>query len=233
MAPRPPVHSRSFLPDELLGPLSEAERIHAPKALWASGRTDLLRDGARVAVVGSRRASALGLARATRLADYLARRGVVVLSGLAAGIDSAAHRAAITAGGGTIAVLGTPLDRVYPAENRALQEEIASRHLAISEFAPGSTVRPSNFVRRNRTIALLAHASVIVEAGESSGSLSQGWETLRLGRLLFLLSSVVRDPRLRWPAQMLEHGAIELSRPEGVLDHLPLDAGRPLVAPPF
>ena len=115
------------------------------------------------------------MAEAGDIARVLTREGkAVIVSGLARGIDTAAHKAAIEAGGKTIAVLGTPLDRTYPAENKALQAEIIKNHLAVSQFRVGSEVFSSNFIRRNRVMALIADASVIVEAGESSGSLSQG-----------------------------------------------------------
>ena len=111
--------------------------------------------------------------RAAKLARILAEHCVVV-SGLAEGIDSAAHRAAIDSNGRTIAVFGTPLDECYPRKNADLQAEIASRHLLVSQIAPRTAVRRQNFPIRKRTMALLADASVTVEAGETSGSLSQG-----------------------------------------------------------
>ena len=143
------------------------------------------------------------------------------MSGLAAGIDTAAHKAAIEAKGRTVAVLGTSLDNVYPKENSQLQKEIATNHLAISQFPIGYPTRPENFVMRNRTMALISNASVIVEAGDTSGSLHQGWEALRLGRTLFIWKSIVGDTSLTWPEQMIRHGALELDDPRRVLDVLP------------
>lgn len=197
--------------EELLGPLNEVERKNAPREVFVAGDLGLLRRGRRVSVVGSRAASKEGLARATKLARLLVERGVVVVSGLAEGIDTAAHRAAIDAGGRTIAVLGTPLDQFFPAENRALQERIMREHLAISQFAPGSPGGRKCFPMRNRTMALLSDATIIVEAGEGSGTLHQGWEALRLGRPLFLLDSVVKNDTLAWPGEMLGYGAEVLS----------------------
>ena len=101
---------------------------------------------------------------------------MIVVSGLACGIDTAAHTAAIESGGKTIAVLGTPLDDTYPQENQALQSLIMAQHLAVSQFAPGAGTQPKNFPVRNRTMALLTDATVIVEAGEKSGTVHQGWE---------------------------------------------------------
>ena len=160
-----------------------------------------------MAIVGARRASPEGLKRARKLARLLVSRGIVVVSGLAEGIDTAAHRAAIEAGGHTIAVLGTGLDRVYPQSNRPLQDLIGKDHLLVTEFPEGQSTAKWHFPRRNRTMALLSDASVIIEAGDSSGSLSQGWEAIRLGRALFLARSVVEDSSLTWPEQMLGYGA--------------------------
>lgn len=197
--------------EELLGPLNEVERKYAPSCLYVCGDLNLLRHTQRVAIVGSRKASPNGLARAKKLASLLADRGIVVVSGLAEGIDTAAHTACMQKGGRTVAVIGTPLDKTYPARNTALQEKIMADHLCISQFPPGTPIQRHNFPMRNRTMALISDITVIIEAGESSGSLSQGWEALRLGRGLFIAKSVVDDPSLKWPQDMLEYGAKVLS----------------------
>jgi DNA processing protein len=207
--------------DDLLGPLNDIERKFAPAFLYAQGRTDLLRTGRRVSIVGSRKATELGLKRAARLARILSERGVTVVSGLAEGIDTAAHRSAIQHRGRTIAVIGTPLNEAYPKSNAELQAQIAHEHLLISQFAPDQPVQKQNFILRNRTMALISDASVIVEAGETSGSLSQGWEALRLGRSLFVLKSLVDNPALSWPTKLLDYGAYVLSEPEDLLALLP------------
>jgi DNA processing protein len=209
--------------EQLLGPLNEVERKNAPPRLFFIGDRTLLQTGRRVSIVGSRKASAQGLRDASELARSLVDAGVTVVSGLAEGIDTAAHSATIEAGGRTIAVLGTPLDRAYPQQNRALQVRIAREHLLISQFAIGSTVRPSHFPVRNRTMALLSDATVIVEAGEKSGSLHQGWEALRLGRPLFILESQLLDPSLSWPGEFARYGAKALSNDDlgTLLDFLP------------
>ncbi len=111
-----------------------------------------------------------------------------------------------------IAVLGTPLDKAYPAKNRELLEAIKRDHLAVSQFPLGYPAKKENFPRRNRTMALISDATVIVEAGEKSGTRSQGWEALRLGRLLFIMRNVADDPGLTWPKEMIGHGAQILSR---------------------
>src|SRR5688572_29882932 len=199
-----------FRPEELLGPLNEVEKKNAPAVLFVSGDTSLSRRR-RVSVVGSRKATRDGLVRARSLALELVKRHVVVVSGLAEGIDTAAHQAAIEAGGKTIAILGTPLDKTFPAKNRALQDLIVRDHLAISQFAAGYPARRENFPMRNRTMALLSDATVIVEAGETSGTLHQGWEALRLGRPLFLMESIA-SKGLEWPDEMRHYGAQLLSR---------------------
>jgi DNA processing protein len=213
----------AFRVDELLGELTDAERKYAPQELYLVGDKSLLTDHPKVSIVGSRDASDEGVRRATVLARALAERGIVVVSGLARGIDTAAHRAAIAAGGHTIAVLGTPLDQCYPTENRDLFELIQSRHLAVSQFPVGSAVTKGNFPRRNRVMALLSDATVIVEAGEQSGSLNQGWEAIRLGRLVFLMEVLTKDQSLSWPSKMVAYGAQVLRRDnlEPVLENLP------------
>ncbi len=198
---------KELAPEELLGLLNDVERKNAPKRLFVAGDTSLLRGGPRVSIVGSRKASARGLSDARSLAQALVGRGAVVVSGLAEGIDTAAHEGAIAAGGRTVAVLGTPLDEFFPAKNRALQERIMREHLAVSQFASGVPSRPGNFPMRNRTMALLSDATVIVEAGEKSGSLHQGWEALRLGRPLFLFESLLRESSPSWSAEMERYGA--------------------------
>ena len=218
----PPSAPDGVTPDTVLGPLNELERIHAPAQLFLAGNVDLLRRRPKVSVVGSRKASPEAIRRAARLARILVENNVVVVSGLAEGVDTAAHRAAMEAGGSTIAVIGTPLDKNYPKENRDLQCEIASRHLVVSQFTPGTKVRPYFFPMRNRTMALIVDASVIVEAGATSGSLSQGWEALRLGRSLFIMQSILDNhPDLEWPLKMQEYGALILREPEDLLDSLP------------
>jgi hypothetical protein len=106
-------------------------------------------------------------------------------------------------------VLGTPLDQFYPKGNHDLQQTLMREHLVVSQFPLGYPVTPKNFPIRNRTMALLTDATVIVEAGEKSGTVHQGWEALRLGRLLFLLESVAMEPALSWPKEMIHYGAID------------------------
>jgi DNA processing protein len=120
-------------------------------------------------------------------------------------------------------VIGTALDQPYPKENAKLQEAIARDHLVVSQFPFGYPSLPQNFPLRNRTMALVTDATVIVEAGENSGTLHQGWEALRLGRTLFLMESVAENPALTWPSEMIGYGAQVLSREnlDAVIENLP------------
>lgn len=206
---------------DLLGDLNEIEKKYAPAAVYSIGDIGTFFSGPRVSIVGSRHASPDGLKRATRAARQLADAGIVVVSGLAEGIDTAAHRAAIETRGATVAVVGTPLDQVYPKASQDLFREIAESHVAISQFAVGTSVGRHNFPMRNRTMALLSEATIIVEAGESSGTVHQGWEAIRLGRPLFFLESLLRAG-LSWPSEMIEYGAQVLTRDNigHVIDYL-------------
>ena len=170
------------------------------RVVWYAGDAALL-ERPCVAVVGTREASNEGRARARRLGRELAEQGVVVVSGLAKGIDTEALTAAISAGGVVVAVIGTPIDRAYPAENAPLQEKIAAEHLLISQFASGSMTFPSSFPVRNRLMAALSDATVIIEASDSSGTLHQAAECVRLDRWLFIARSVMADRTLEWPSK--------------------------------
>lgn len=218
------MNNRELTPDELLGPLNDVEQKFAPKKLFVAGNVDYLQLGGRVSIVGSRKASPEGLARARKLANLFLARDVVVVSGLAEGIDTAAHTTAIDQGGRTIAVIGTPLDKVYPKQNAALQDRIMNEHLCISQFPSGYPTRPGCFPMRNRTMALISDATVIIEASDTSGSLSQGWEALRLGRGLFITKAVAENAQLKWPKEFLHYGARVLSDEtvEELFDMLPL-----------
>jgi DNA processing protein len=177
-------------------------RFQSDSRLWCVGDAALLRKKC-VAIVGTRGVSNDGAARSRRLARDLAAAGVVIVSGLAKGVDTEALTAAIEAGGRVVAVIGTPIDRAYPAENNALQERIYREHLLISQFAPGERVYPSNFPERNKLMAALSDGTAIIEAGDTSGTLHQAAECGRLGRWLFIAKSVVADPSLQWPKRFL------------------------------
>ena len=177
----------------------------------------------RVSIIGSRNASEKGLLEAKDIASKLVEKNIVIVSGLARGIDTVAHKTAIEKGGKTIAVLSTPLDKVYPKENSELQDQIMRDHLAISQYPIGHITTRKDFVFRNRTMALISNASVIVEAGESSGTLHQGWESIRLGRPLYLCKNIAENKKLEWPKKMINYGAMILDDPLDILEELPSD----------
>jgi DNA processing protein len=206
---------RAVRTEELLGELNAVERKFAPDEMFCAGDVALLQTPS-VSIVGSRAASKEGLARAKRFAKLLVERGMTVVSGLADGIDTAAHRSAIEGGGRTIAVLGTPLEKTYPAKNRDLQELIMREHLAVSQFAAGTKTGRHSFPTRNRTMALISGATVIIEAAEGSGSLHQAWEAIRLGRQVFLAKSLFDNSELKFPREFESYGAEVLENEESV-----------------
>ncbi len=160
-------------------------------------------DRPRIAIVGARKATVEGRRRAVQLARDCARAGVVVVSGLAEGIDYAAHTAAIDHGGKTIAVLGTPLDSVYPAKHAELQRVIYRDHLLLSPFTWGDKFVPTNFPERNRIMARLAIATVIIEASDTSGSLHQAAESVQVGHPVFISAGLLDDDTLTWPKRFI------------------------------
>jgi DNA processing protein len=190
--------------------------IHqAPPVLFTRGR--LVPDDMAVSVVGSRQASSRGLGIAAGVARGLAARGVTVLGGLALGIDTAAHRAALEAGGRTVCVIGTGIGRAYPAQNRDLQEEIAARGLVLSQFWPDAPPQRHNFLMRNATMSGYGLATVVVEAGEQSGSRAQARIAVEHGRPVILTSLVVE--RNDWARALVGRPGVHLAdRLQAVLD---------------
>jgi DNA processing protein len=173
-----------------------------------------------IAVVGSRRASHEGRALAAEVASELVRRGLVVLSGLAAGIDKTAHEAAMREGGRTIAVLGTSLDQAYPRHHAGLQERIAIEHLVVSPFESGTPTARWHFPKRNRLMARLARAMILVEAGATSGTRHQVEECLSLGKRVFIRASLLNDG-IEWlDAAYRRTGASEWRDPSELADRV-------------
>jgi len=174
-----------------------------------------------VAIVGTRHVSSLGAARARRLARALAKANVAVVSGLAEGVDTEALTEAIAAGGRVAAVIGTPINKAYPAKNAALQETIYREHLLLSQFKVGERTYPSNFPERNRLMTAVTDATVVIEASDSSGTLHQSAECQRLGRWLFIAKSLVDDPNLSWPRKFRSYEkCIVLENVEDVLSRV-------------
>jgi DNA processing protein len=188
----------------------------APPAIWYRGDLDSVQLPA-IAVVGSRSASAVALEIATRLGGDLAARGAVVVSGLARGVDSAAHRGAV-ARGRTIAVLGCGVDVIYPREHAALAREIVSRGIVMSEFPPGTPPLPFHFPLRNRLISGLSHAVVVIEASEQSGSLITAACALDQGREVMAVPGNVLSGRNRGGHALIRDGAKIVETVDDILE---------------
>lgn len=190
--------------------------IHqAPPIIFTLGA--VLADDPAVSVVGSRNASPRGLAMAADVARALVARKMTVVSGLARGIDTAAHRAALDAGGRTVAVIGTGIGRAYPAENRGLQDEIANRGLVLSQFWPDAPPQKHTFLRRNATMSGYGLATVVVEAGETSGARAQARIAVEHGRQVILTDQVVAQNA--WAQALLGRPGIHIaSTVDGVME---------------
>jgi DNA processing protein len=212
---------REYTIEQLIRPLNDIEAKNAPKQVYVAGKIAIPLNAPRVAIIGSRKATPYGLEVARIITQFLIQNNVIIVSGLAEGIDTVAHTEAIDAKGQTIAVLGTPLNKAYPKTNTKLQETIMQEHLAISQFPNGHPILPGNFVQRNKTMALISDASVIIEAGSTSGTIHQGWEAIRLGRPLFIWNKLVHNTSLTWTKKMIQYGARELFDPKDILEELP------------
>jgi DNA processing protein len=199
-----------------------AEISDPPHCLWARGDCSVL-SATIVAVIGARRASEEGLIAAGEIAFDLARAGIVVASGLARGIDAAAHRGAIDAGGKTIAVLGTGIDRVYPPENDLLHEQIAANGLLLTEFPPGAPPEDWHFPRRNRIISGLSRAVVVVEAKDKSCSLITARLAADQGRDVMAVPGTFVGGRNRGANALLRDGAKLVESAVDILQELGLD----------
>jgi DNA processing protein len=190
-----------------------------PAALFVAGDPSHLWRP-QVAIVGSRAASPGGLANAARFASALAASGFAITSGLADGIDGAAHRAALAAGQVTIAVLGTGADRVYPAKHRSLAAEVAAGGALVTEFAPGTPGRAEHFPQRNRIIAGLALGTLVVEAGLRSGSLITARLAGEAGREVFAIPGSIHNPLSRGCHQLIRSGATLVESSDEIIAQL-------------
>jgi DNA processing protein len=177
-----------------------------PLLLYAKGRIALLNQPA-LAIVGSRNASAQGAAHARQFAQALSAAGLTIVSGLALGIDAAAHEGALLDGGATVAVIGTGADIVYPARNHALAHRIAEQGCIISEYALGTPALPANFPRRNRIISGLARGTLVVEAAAQSGSLITARLAAEQGREVYAIPGSIQSPLARGCHELIRQGA--------------------------
>src|SRR5471030_3518078 len=190
-----------------------------PPLLYVKGRLDLLQARA-VAIVGSRSATAQGIDDARHFAQALSDAGLVIVSGLALGIDGAAHRGGLSGSGGTIAVIGTGADLVYPPLHHALAHEIATNGTIVSEWPLGTPARPANFPQRNRLIAGLVSGVVIVEAAMRSGSLITARLANEMGRDIFALPGSIHAPLSRGCHRIIKQGAKLVETSDEVLEEL-------------
>lgn len=211
-----------------LYPARLREIFDPPVLLFARGRLELLKSH-HFGVVGTRRPTPYGLAVAERLAADLARAGLTIVSGMARGIDSAAHKGALSAGGDTVAVLGCGVDIVYPSENRKLAADIAAKGLLLSEFAMGSTAFPQNFPVRNRIISGLSSGVLVIEGAQYSGSSITAKLALDQGREVFAIPGNITS-RASWgPNLLIKQGAKLVQDWNDVIVELPAEVRRELI----
>jgi len=194
--------------------------IYQPPATIYLEGSIIPQDQIAIAIVGSRRATDYGLNNAERLGFELAARGIAVISGLARGVDSAAHRGALKAKGRTIAVLGSGLNRLYPPENKNLAREIARSGALISEFTPDTPPERQNFPRRNRIISGLSLGVVIVEAAKRSGALITAGFALEQGREVFALPGKIDSFTSGGTHDLIKQGAKLIESVEDIIEEL-------------
>lgn len=213
------VHGAGEYPEKL------RDAAHPVELLYYQGWWDLA-ESRSVAIVGTRKPSQEGLARTRKLVRYLIRDGFTIVSGLASGIDTEAHKTAIAEDGRTIAVIGTPLNHTYPKENAQLQQQIAENFLLISQVPvrryENQDYRFNRlfFPERNVTMSAMTEATIIVEAGETSGTLIQARAALQQGRKLFILDSCFKNKALTWPQRFAEKGAVRVTDYNDIKEHL-------------
>jgi DNA processing protein len=188
-------------------PLRLAQLPDAPLALWVAGRERALLAAPQLAIVGSRSPTTDGRQTAEQFARYLAQRGLTITSGLATGIDGASHRGAVDAVGGTVAVLGSGLDAIFPRAHASLAAEIAARGLLVSEYAPEVEPQKPFFPQRNRIIAGLSLGTLVVEATRRSGSLITAGFARDFGREVFAIPGSIHNPLARGCHYLIRQGA--------------------------
>ena len=192
-----------------------------PPVLYMRGEL-LPEDTWAVAIVGTRRVTPYGRQVTEQIASFLAANGVTVVSGLARGVDAIAHNAALKAGGRTLAVLGSGVDRIYPPENRALAEQIFEHGAVLSDYAPGTPPESSNFPPRNRIISGLSMAVVVIEAGETSGALITAEFAAEQGREIFAVPGNILAPQSKGTNKLIQQGALPLLSASDIMQALNL-----------
>ncbi len=179
-------------------------------------------DAWAVAIVGTRRVTAYGRQVTEEIATYLAQKGITIVSGLARGVDGIAHQAALKAGGRTLAVLGSGVNRIYPPEHRNLAASLSKSGAVLSDYAPDTPPEGSNFPKRNRIISGLSIATIVIEAGRTSGALITANFALEQGREIFALPGNIYAPQSMGPNKLIQDGAHPLLNPREVLEILDL-----------
>lgn len=190
-------------------PVALEDLEYPPRQLHALGDARMLA-APTVSVVGTRRPTAYGLRVTRAIAGELARGGASVVSGMARGIDAAAHRAALEVDGRTVAVMGTGIDVPYPAGHRALHELLATRALVVSEYGSGVTAHSGAFPRRNRIIAALAPVTIVIEAGDRSGALNTARQAVELGRVVAAVPGQIDSPESCGANELIRDGAVPI-----------------------
>lgn len=210
-------HIQVLIWDDPQYPALLREIDQAPPVLYVRGEL-LPEDEIAAAVVGTRRISAYGRQVAEDMTGSLVRNGVTIISGLARGTDAAAHKAALRAGGRTLAVLGSGVDKIYPPEHRGLADEIMQSGAVISDYPPGTPPESSNFPPRNRIISGLALATIVIEAGETSGATITAAFAAEQGREVLALPGNITSPNSIGTNRLIQNGARPLLKPEDILE---------------
>jgi DNA processing protein len=241
LAPAPPDRlqaTRAWLADDAHGivawddadyPRALLDLGSAPPVLFVVGRRELL-NRPSLAIVGSRHATPQGIDNARAFAAALSAAGVTIVSGMALGIDAAAHRGALDGAGSTVAIGGTGLDRVYPARHRELAHAIAAHGALVSEFPPGTPPLKENFPRRNRLISGIARGVLVVEATLSSGSLITARLAGEQGRDVFAIPGSIHSPFSKGPHKLIREGAKLVETAQDVLEEMHLAPPRAVQA---
>ncbi|HCX45279.1 TPA: DNA-protecting protein DprA [Patescibacteria group bacterium] len=195
------------------------ETFSCPGGLYFKGNKDLFNQKKKIAIVGTRKASRTGRIIAYQLAKELSRQNIIVVSGLASGIDRAAHEGSLKGLAKTIAILGHGLHIVYPAENKGLAHQIIENNgLLISEYQPGHAIAPHQFLERNRLISGLCQGIIIVEAPERSGALNTATHALDQNREVFVVPGSITDPNYIGSNSLIKQGACLITSAQDVLD---------------
>lgn len=217
----PPAETSVLTPFDDRYPNILREIAQPPWVLYTRGRLELL-DRPAVAIVGTRVPTAYGRHAAAAIAQELSEAGITVVSGLARGVDSRVHEAALNGVGGTIAVLPTPIDTCYPSENETLYCKIAEKGLLLSETPVGTKLHPGQFHQRNRVIAALSRATIVVEGARKSGSLITAKHAFEMDRELFAVPGQISSPKSEGPNDLIRDGKAKLlCNTKQIFDELP------------